>query len=77
MFYFQTYLWEDVHFDYIYMYIHVLTALKPPTRKTHPEVLPLRRSATRMCVEPAFVLQCIAMGNVSLETKCGNTEMWF
>ena len=22
------------------MYIHVLTALKPPTRKTHPEVLP-------------------------------------
>lgn len=36
-----------------------------------------RRSATRVCVEPTFVLPCIAMENVSSETKCGNTEMRF
>ena len=36
-----------------------------------------RWSATRMCVEPTLVLQCVAMGNVSLETDCGNKRMWF
>ena len=30
-----------------------------------------------MCAEPAFVLKCTTMGNISLGTKCGNTEMWF
>ena len=30
-----------------------------------------------MCVEPTLVLQCVAMGNVSLETECRNKRMWF
>ena len=45
---------------------------------SNSDPFPIHAGVRQGCVlSPTLVLQCVAMGNVSLETECGNKEMWF